>query len=888
MNRTSRSLLRALLLVPALLLASAGNARIRYTLDEGWTFRRGDLRTASEGWQHITVPHTWNASDCDDDAPGYWRGAGWYRRRLHVDASLSGQRIYLRFEAVNSRIDLYVNGCRAGSHTGGYTACAFDITELLRAGDNLIEVRADNSHDPDTPPLSADFTFFGGIYRSVNLIATESVHVSPTHYASPGVYLATPSVDEHRAELSIRTMLTNASDRNCEATLVHRIFSPSGQCVATVRKRTTLPAGAENRCVEVRTEIADPLCWDTEHPHLYRVLTSVADEQGHITDEVENPLGIRTFAFDAEHGFQLNGRTVKLLGASRHQDYAGKGNALPRAMHLRDLELLCHMGGNFLRVAHYPQDGTLMSGCDRRGIVASVEIPIVNAITPGEAFTACCERMMTEMILQNYNHPSICIWAYMNEVLLRPPYAKEDREARRSYLQSVHELAVRCDSTARQLDPLRATMLPCHANLKLYDEAGITALPDIIGVNLYSGWYNGDFCDFERQLDEMRTAYPDKSLIVSEYGADADVRIRAAASERFDFSVDYAMRFHEHYLPQILARPFLAGAAVWNLCDFYAEPRGDALPHVNGKGLCTLDRRPKDTYYYYRAMLSRQPVVHICGGDRTFRSGVESAPGCAEERVRIYTNAAEVELLLNGRSLGTREADRCVATFDVPFRDGPNRLEAIVRSGEKELRDAVTTRYRLIPDRLDGDTAFTELNVLLGTVRSFDDPESQTAWIPEKSYTPGSWGYVGGKAFRPKTTRGTQPASNLDIAGTRLDPLFQTQRRGIEAFRADVPDGVYDVELYFAELAADASAADAVYRLGNAVVGENRVRRRFDIALNGHTVTTALDVAAEAGLCRPMVRRYRVAASDRSGITVEFVPVEAETMLSAVRILKIY
>lgn len=888
MNRTNRFLLRALLLVPALLLASAGNARIRYTLDEGWTFHRGDHRAAAEGWQHITVPHTWNALDCDDDTPGYWRGACWYRRNLHIDASLKDRRIHLRFEAVNSRIDLYVNGRCAGSHTGGYTACAFDITELLRAGDNLIEVRADNSHDPDTPPLSADFTFFGGIYRSVNLIATEPIHVSLTHYASSGVYLATPSVEDHRAELSIRTMLTNATTRRREATVVHRIFSPSGQCVATVHRRTALPAGAENQCVEVRTEIADPLRWDIEHPHLYRVLTSVADEQGHTTDEVENPLGIRTFAFDPEHGFQLNGRTVKLLGASRHQDYAGKGNALPRAMHLRDLELLCHMGGNFLRVAHYPQDEALMSACDRRGIVASVEIPVVNAITPGEGFAASCERMMAEMIFQNYNHPSICIWAYMNEVLLRPPYAREDKAAKRSYLQSVYELAVRCDSTARRIDPLRATMLPCHANLKLYDEAGITALPDILGVNLYLGWYSGRLDDFERQLDRMRTTYPDKALIVSEYGADADVRIRASAAERFDFSVDYAMLFHEHYLPQILARPFLAGAAVWNLCDFYAEPRGDALPHVNGKGLCTLDRQPKDPYHYYRAMLSRQPVVHICGGDRKFRSGVETAPGCAQERVRVYTNAAEVELSLNGRSLGTSRVDNCAAIFDVPFRDGPNRLEAIIRTGEMEVHDAITTCYRLIPDRLDGDSAFTELNVLLGTVRSFDDPESRTAWIPEKPYTTGSWGYVGGEAFRPKTTRGTQPASNLGIAGTRLDPLFQTQRRGIEAFRADVPDGIYDVELYFAELATDTPAADAVYHLGNTVIGNKRVRRRFDVALNGRTVTTALDVAAEAGLCRPMVRRYRIAATDRSGIAVEFVPVEAETMLSAVRILKIH
>lgn len=887
MNNLS-NLLRTFLTTAVILLAGESAARNFYSIDEGWAFRQGDDRTAADGWQQVVVPHTWNAIDCDDDTPGYHRGAGWYRRTLRIDEALLGKRIFLQFEAVNSRADVYVNGRAAGSHSGGYTAFAFDVTELLHPGDNLVEVRADNTHDPDIPPLSADFTFFGGIYRDVNLIATEALHVSPTHYASSGVYVSTPSVGDRLAEVSIRTMLTNATGKRCRATLTHRIIDPAGRCVATVRVRETLPAGAANQAVDAHTQVPTPLRWDVEHPYLYTVLTTVADERGTITDEVSNPLGIRTFSFDPDHGFILNGRRVKLIGTNRHQDYPGKGYALRDEMHLRDLEQLRRMGGNFLRVSHYPQDETLMAACDRTGIVTSVEIPIVNAVTPSESFAGCCERMMTEMVLQNYNYPSVCIWAYMNEVMLKPPY-KSDSE-KQAYLHSVYDIAARCDATARRLDPLRATMLPCHGNLGPYDQAGITRLPDIIGVNLYQGWYGGVFSDFDRQLDRLHADYPDKALVVTEYGADADIRIRSAQPERFDFSVDYAMLYHEHYLPQILKRDFMAGATVWNLNDFYAEPRGDAVPHVNCKGLHALDRRPKDTYRYYQAMLLAEPVVHICGGDRSFRSGVETAPGVSTECVKVYTNAPEVELRLDGRSLGIRPTENCTATFDVPFRNGRNRLEAIIRREGHEYRDLAQTEYLLVPERLrDGVTPFQTMNVLLGSVRSFDDPESETAWIPEKPYAPGSWGYVGGEAWRTKTGRGSQPASNLSIAGTRLDPMFQTQRRGLEAFRADVPDGEYEVFLYFAELTAGTQSGDSAYQLGNAARGEKAVRRRFDIGINGDSLTHALDVAAETGgRCRPMIRRYRISASGGEGITVNFTPLEAETMLSAIRILKVY
>lgn len=866
---------------------NAAAVRIDYTIDDGWEFRCDDLRSAEDGWTTVSVPHTWNAADCDDDTPGYRRGPAWYRRTLRIDPSLAGRRIHLLFEAVDSHAEVYVNGQQAGSHAGGYTAFAFDVTELLHAGDNLLEVRADNTHNPDIPPLSADYTFFGGIYRDVHLIATDPLHITATHYASSGVFLSTERLDAHEAEVSVQTLLSNAGTEPVRTTVVQRVFDPAGRCVAETTTRIKLPAGADGTPVRQSLRIPDPHLWSPDKPQLYRVESTVADTRGIVTDRVTNPLGLRTCAFDPERGFSLNGQPLKLVGTNRHQDYAELGYALGDERHVRDMEQIKRMGGNFLRIAHYPQDPAVLAACDRLGLLVSVEIPIVNAVTPSDEFADCCERMMTEMVLQNYNSPSVCIWTYMNEVMLRPlVFADEADKA--EYLRWVRDIAQRCDDTARRLDPARATMLPCHGNLTLYDEAGLLKIPDIIGVNLYQGWYGGRFTDFEKQLDRMHATYPDKALFVTEYGADCDIRIRSARPERFDFSVDYAMLYHEHYLPQMLARPFISGSAAWNLNDFYAEPRGDAVPHVNCKGLCTLDRTPKDTYFYYQAMLRRDPIVHICGGDRRFRSGVETAAGVATERVRIYTNAPQVEVSLDGRSLGRFEATDCIAEVEIPFHAGENRIEAAIRTDDgRTARHLCTTEYRLVPRRFDTGTRFTEMNVLLGSTRSFDDPQQETAWIPERPYEPGSWGYVGGVSWRPKTNRGTQPASNLPIDRTRLDPMFQTQRRGIEAFRADLPDGVYEVTLYFAELAGETAAASA-YQLGLTTESEAASERTFDLSINGRCVARALNVAAEAGRRAPMTRRYRVTLTNGEGLCVGFTPVRSETMLSAIRILHLY
>ena len=573
--------------------STENNPRITYSINDSWQFRLGTSDIGEDGWSMVSIPHTWNAEDCVDDFSGFYRGTGWYRKNIQVDSVMLSRSLYLFFEGANQRTKLFVNRHRVGEHIGGYTFFCFDITPYIREGENQLVVCVDNSYDPEIPPLSADFTFFGGIYRDVSLISVSPIHISTTHYASSGVYVNTPEITEEKALVDICTMLSNTQAERSKIFVEHKIYSATGECVATSKKKVIVDTERE-QAFNIQIVVNHPELWEIERPNLYRLQTCLWDNEGKLLDEVSNTFGIRTCSFSAEKGFELNGKAVKLLGTNRHQCHLGMGNALKDEMHVRDIELLHAMGGNFLRIAHYPQDEMVLAACNRLGIVTSVEIPVINTITMNQKFSDNCVEMMKEMIYQCFNSPSVCIWAYMNEIMLRPLYNSEPSIKKDEYLNYLYHIAERIENTAKEVDPGRATMLPCHGNLAAYEEANLINLSDILGMNLYNGWYGGEFSGFEAILDTIHQKYPDKPIIISEYGADVDARIHSFKPERFDFSVDYGVMYHRHYLPQIIQRKFVVGSAVWNLNDFHSEERMDAIPHVNCKGLVTLDRIPKD------------------------------------------------------------------------------------------------------------------------------------------------------------------------------------------------------------------------------------------------------------------------------------------------------
>ena len=869
----------------ALLLPTSISAqRIERTINEAWRFKRDGKAT-----EIVNIPHSWNRHDTTDDTPGYFRGVGIYEKTLRVNEIIDNHSFYLHFEGANQVTELWVNDHYVGKHIGGYSAFCFDITKSVRQGDNRLKIKVDNSHNADIPPLSADFTFFGGIYRDVDLIITPKTHISTTHYASSGVYISTPQVSNASAKVALKTMLTNRAERKVTAFVCHKIVSPSGEVVRELRSKVSLAPQSQNVEHTIECSLANPQLWSPDTPNLYKVYTSLCDKEGNKLDGVLNSMGVRTFSLDAERGIFINGKHCKLMGTNRHQDYCGEANALSDAQHLADIRDIKALGSNFLRISHYPQDRLVPQMCDKLGMVASIEIPIVNAVTPSEAFLENSLEMIREMVYQDFNSPSVMIWAYMNEVLLRMPVNKKDEAAVAAYYAEVYKQAETIEKLLDEIDPSRLTMLPCHSSWRRYKDSGLLRLPDIVGWNVYFGWYSATTDSFARFVDKIHANFPDKGLIISEYGADMDARLHTMQPERFDYTCEYGEYFHRRYLAEILKRDYIIGANVWNYADFHSEARADGIPHINNKGLIELNREKKDAYRLHKAAYSTDLYVEIGGKSWCNRGGV-TIDGVCRQHLSVFSNADKVELIHNDRSLGSADVVDFVAEFDVPFVDGTNRMQALVTKGGKSSADSAELQFKGYPKMVSAD--FDELNVMLGTVRYFDDRKDNIAWIPEQEYSKGSWGYVGGEANRPLASdrKSTLPATmSIDFPNTENDPLWQTQRKGLQSFRADVPNGKYCVELYFAEWESNKSKSASAYFLGGGAATDSTAAERvFDVSINGVKVLASFDIAAEVGVEYGIVKKFSVDVDGGHGLSVDFTPIKGEPTLCAIRIYRVF
>jgi beta-galactosidase len=901
-----REVPRFYILLACILLALPATAqRLTQSINSNWLFRKDEVSltaaqasTTAAGWEKISLPHTWNAADVLDDEPGYYRGTGWYKKTLSVPANWQRRRVFLHFEGANQETEVYVNGQLAGRHVGGYTAFRFPISQWLKFNGSEpasaeVLVKLTNRYNPDIPPLTADFTFYGGIYRDVYLVAADPVHFDLDNHGSAGIFVSTPAVSAEAAEVVVAGALTNESAASRKVTVLSQLLDRTGRTVARQQISLTLKPGAKQPFRQVLPKLSQPHLWAPDDAYLYHVVTAVLDgKKATPLDEVSNPVGLRWFRFDANEGFFLNGKPLKLIGTNRHQDYPGLGNALPDALHERDVQLIKQMGGNFLRVSHYPQDPTVLQACDRLGILASVEIPIVNAITDSPAFFQNCLTMQTEMIRQHFNHPSVIIWAYMNEVLLRLPTGlKRDNEPGRAYFKRVHALAQQLEDLTRREDPARVTMIVNHGDFDLYQQAGLPGIAQLVGWNLYSGWYSGDFQGFPKFLDRHHKELPNKPLLVTEYGADSDVRLHSFQARRFDKTTEYANRYHEFYLRAMLERPFVAGSTVWNLAEFNSETRQEAVPHINNKSVLTGDRQPKDAYLFYQAHLLKTPFLKIGSRAWTLRASVAAGPDSlfCRQPVDVYTNQPAVRLLLNGRDLGTRPAEFGVAHFTVPFANGPNQLRA--QAAGQPLEDAADIEFRLLPTNLTAAALpFTELNVSLGDERYFTDAKLHQVWVPEQEYRPGGWGYVGGHPYKMAGDR-LPYGSDRDILGTEYDALYETQRLGLTQFRLDVPAGEYEVTLHFAELEAAPQVEQLAYNLassGTAAAPTSAQGRAFAVLMNGLLVLP--NITASTALLPLQAVSFKVPVSVRGqqGIIVDFKAQTGEAFLNGIQIKKLF
>ena len=868
--------------------------RVVYTINDRWKFTKGSPFEAQltgcddSSWETVNIPHTWNDKDADDETPGFYRGPVWYRKQLFIDKSQEGRQAVIYFEGANQEVRFYLNGQFVGEHKGGYTRFCFDITSHLRYGqENLFAIYVNNVYNPNIPPLSADFTFFGGIYRAVYLQFMNPVHIATNDYASSGVYIRTHKVNNSAASVAITTLLTNDMPQATEIRVENIICDADGKEVKKTQAEVKLAAGETKTDISKKIKIDSPRLWDIDDPYRYMVYTRILDKRkGTLLDEVVNPLGLRWFKFDSEKGFFLNGKGRKLIGTARHQDYFQKGNALRDELHVQDVLLLKEMGGNYLRVSHYPQDPVIMEMCDKLGIVTSVEIPVVNAVTETEEFLHNSVEMAKEMVRQDFNRPSVMIWGYMNEIFLRRPYT--EGKQLEDYYRFTEKVARALEATIREEDPSRYTMMAYHNMPQYYEDAHLTEIPMIQGWNLYQGWYEPDINEFQRLLDRAHKVYKGKVLMVTEYGPGVDPRVHSYQPERFDFSQEYGLVYHKHYLYEMIKRPFVAGSSLWNLNDFYSESRVDAVPHVNNKGVVGLNREKKDVYWFYKTALSRRPILVIGNREWKSRGGVvNTAQKECIQSVPVFSNAEEVELFVNNKSLGKKKIEDNYALFDVPFVGGENLLEAVAVTGGNKLRDMLRIQFQLVGSQLkDEAVPFTELNVMLGSPRYFEDRAANVAWIPEQEYKPGSWGFIGGTSYRRQTGFGTMLGSDIDIHGTDMNPIFQTQRVGIKSFKADVPNGEYSVYLHWAELESDKEREALGYNLGADSEQTFAGNRSFGISINGTTVSDDFNVARDYGYARAVIKKFVITVKDGKGVSVDVHKTEGEPILNAIRIYR--
>ena len=646
-------------------------------LEQGWRFHLGDVPAAPQpgfadaDWTAVTVPHTWNAQD--GQTREYHRGIGWYRLRLKPESLPAGKRFFLRFEAASIIARVFVNGEKVGEHRGAFGAFCFEITKFIKPeGEAVVAVQVDNTHQPDIAPLKGDFNMFGGLYRPAALLVLDTTCITPLDYASPGIYIRQEKVAAAQADLAITAKLSHAGAAPVPATITASIVDAAGQEVAKMTENVTLPAQATTPVV-LKTTVPNPHLWNgLADPYLYTVTVTVSKE-GKVIDAVTQPLGIRTFEFDKTKGFLLNGKVTLMRGVNRHQDRDGKGWAVSEADHLQDIEMIREIGANALRLAHYQHSETIYRLCDQKGILVWAELPCVDLLNDTPAFQANAAEQLRELIRQNYNHPSIFCWSLWNELLNGSKLSKEDRP---KTIDAWCGIADKLNEIAHQEDPDRKTACASNSNTKLNQTA------DLLARNSYPGWYG-----------KVGGLGDGGFGAISEYGAGANIlhheqgRTKGPETKGQWHPEEWQATVHEKVYGSFAKDPLKWGSFVWNMFDFSADNRNEgAIPGRNDKGLVTYDRKVrKDAFFFYQANWRQDiPVVYITSRRDTPRK-------TATTPVKVYSNCADLQVLVNGKALPPTKGDNGVFVWnDIPLNPGKNTIEATGSRNGKTERDACT------------------------------------------------------------------------------------------------------------------------------------------------------------------------------------------------------
>ena len=677
---------------------SGSQVRTKTNINLDWKYLENDAKNLSdilnsESWVGIDLPHTWNSQDATDNEPGYRRSASWYQKKLVIPV-INGNKVYqLYFEGSNISTKVYVNGKEAGSHIGGYIGFTIDITKFINSGNNEVLVRVDNSYNIEIiPSQKSDFFIYGGITRDVWLVSMPKNHIE-------NIKITTPKVTEKAASLVLlaRTKNIKTSDGLSYSA---QLTNPKGKVVAT-KKGVFL--GSETTITF--NEIKNPELWDVNKPNLYSVSVFLL-ENGKVADIIEDKVGFRWFEFKENGPFFLNGKRILIRGTHRHEEHAGVGAAMSNEQHRKDMESIKEMGANFVRLAHYPQDPEIYKACDELGLLVWDELPWCRGGLGNQEWKTNTKNMLTEMINQNYNHPSIIIWSLGNEMNWLPDFPDgENPEKTNVFLTELN-------NSAHQLDPSRKTAV------RKYEEG--SKIVDVFSPSIWSGWYSGSYKSYKKAVDKYKLDY--KHFIHAEYGGDSQVgrhtenpitgegQIKvegwdeaivqgkgANIAQIGDWSENYIVDLFDWHLNVAENDPTFVGNIQWAFKDFGTPLRPeDDIPYMNQKGLMDRNGNPKDAYYVFKSYWSDTPFTYIESHTWTERQG----PKDLARVLNVFSNCPKVEFFQNGVSLGEKTRNiksypACGLTWNVNFKEGINTFLAIgITKDGKKVTDTIEVNYR--------------------------------------------------------------------------------------------------------------------------------------------------------------------------------------------------
>ena len=622
------------------------------SLNENWTlsFPKGDHAT-----EQVNLPHTWNAVDGNDGNGSYLRTTGVYTRTfVQPKQPLAGGRTYVEVLAAALNSTVKVNGQVATTHEGGFSIYRADITDLCHEGENELSIEVSNEDTPSMYPASADFTFYGGLYRGVNLISVPNAHFDLDYYGGPGIMVTPVPTEDGGANFTIKSFVTNPAD---DLTVLYSIEDCYGNEVASAVR------GSADTEVTIYTP--DAQLWSMDEPNLYTVIAKL-QRNNEAVDEICANVGVRSFKVTPEEGFSINGVPTPLRGVSRHQDRVYEGNALTAEEHYEDAMLIKELGANTIRLAHYQHSQDFYDACDEIGFAVWAEIPFISVFKKGEGAHTHVMEEMKELIIQNYNHPSIMFWGISNEILIGG--------ISQELVDTHHDLQKLC----KELDPTRLTTI-AHVSTTPVN-GPMHHITDLESYNHYFGWYGGKMEQNGPWLDKFHAEHPDICIGISEYGCEGIINWHSNTPQCKDYTEEYQALYHEHMAQVFEDRPWVWASHVWNMFDFGCAARNEGgVRGRNNKGLITMDRKTKkDSYYVYQAYWTKAPMVHIAGRRHAQRAGETT-------EIKVYSNQDTVVLYVNGKEVGQQTAHR-VFKFDVALNEGFNTILAVAG----DVKDSIT------------------------------------------------------------------------------------------------------------------------------------------------------------------------------------------------------